>query len=276
MSYNMILSSTMRNTTIDKAPGGVGLLNKAFQVLDQFTPDRPTWSQADLGRVTGVSKSTVNRLVHYFCTHGYLTQLDGQNRYGLGPAAVDLGMRASAQFDLAGAAMPLLEQLMRETDETSLLASYRPGRREVVCVAQIASPREGLRVFQSIGSAIPLHAGAVAKAVLAFLPDEIKTAVVEGPLAQLTEKTITDPTVLTHDLDEIKARGYAISREETYPGVYGIGAPVFGPGGAITGGIAIAAPLFRMESVSMLDHAQRVVATAQALSQRLGAPGRAT
>ena len=148
--------------------------------------------------------------------------------------------------------------------------------REVVCVAQIASPREGLRVFQSIGSAIPLHAGAVAKAVLAFLPDDIKTAVVEGPLAQLTEKTITDPTVLTHDLDEIKARGYAISREETYPGVYGIGAPVFGPGGAITGGIAIAAPLFRMESVSMLDHAQRVVATAQALSQRLGAPGRAT
>ncbi len=266
----------MRNITINKTPSGVGLLNKAFQVLDQFTPDNPTWSQADLGRATGVSKSTVNRLVRYFCSRGYLMQLTGQGRYGLGPAAVDLGLRASSQFDLGGAAIPLLEQLTRETDETSLLASYRPGRNEVICVAQIASPREGLRVFQSLGSAIPLHAGAVAKAVLAFLPDEVKTAVVEGPLARLTEKTITNATVLAHDLDEIRARGYAISREESYPGVYGIGAPVFGPGGAIAGGIAVAAPLFRMEAATMLDHAKRVVSVAEALSQKLGTPVRTT
>ncbi len=171
----------MRNITIDKAPGGVGLLNKAFQVLDQFTPDKPTWTQGDLGRATGVSKSTVNRLVRYFCARGYLMQLEGRGSYGLGPAAVDLGLRAAAQFDLGGAAMPLLERLTRETDETSLLASYRPGQNEVICVAQIASPREGLRVFQSLGSAIPLHAGAVAKAVLAFLPDDAKTAVVGVP-----------------------------------------------------------------------------------------------
>ncbi len=265
----------MRDTMIDKAPDGVGLLNKAFQVLDQFTPDRPTWSQADLGRATGVTKSTVNRLVRYFCARGYLMRLEGQGRYGLGPAAVDLGLRAAAQFDLGGAALPLLERLTRETDETSLLAAYRPGRSEVVCVAQIASPHEGLRVFQSVGSAIPLHAGAVAKAVLAFLPDDVKTAVVDGPLARLTDRTITEPTVLAHDLDEIKARGYAISREETYSGVYGIGAPVFGPGGAIVGGIAVAAPLFRMEAAKMLDHARRIVAVAEALSRRLGAPGAA-
>ena len=257
---------------IEKAPDGVGLLNKAFQVLDLFTPDKPAWSQADLGRATGVSKSTVNRLVRYFCDRGYLMRISGQGRYGLGPAAVDLGLRASSQFDLGAAALPLLEQLTRETDETSLLASYRPGRNEVICVAQIASAREGLRVFQSLGSTIPLHAGAVAKAVLAFLPDEAKAAVLEGPLVRLTEKTITDPSVLAHDLGEIRARGYAISREETYPGVYGIGAPVFGPGGVIAGGIAVAAPLFRMEASTMLDHAKRVVDAAEALSQRLGRP----
>ena len=70
----------MRNTMIEKAPDGVGLLNKAFQVLDLFTPDKPTWSQVDLGRATGVSKSTVNRLVRYFCDRGYLMQLSGHGR----------------------------------------------------------------------------------------------------------------------------------------------------------------------------------------------------
>ena len=273
VTYNVILHITMRNTTIDKPQNGVGLLNKAFHVLDQFTPDRPTWTQADLGRATGVSKSTVNRLVRYFCARGYLMQHERQGRYGLGPAAVDLGLRASAQFDLGGTAAPLLERLTQETGETSLLAAYRPGRNEVVCVAQIASPREGLQVFQMVGSAIPLHAGAVAKAVLAFLPDDVRTAVVDGELARLTERTLTDPSVLAHDLDEIRARGYAVSREETYPGVYGIGAPVFGPGGAISGGIAIAAPLVRMDAATMLDHAQRIVATAEALSRRIGGLG---
>ena len=270
----MIVTSTMRDTMVEKSPGGVGLLNKAFQLLDLFTTDNPTWSQAELGRATGVSKSTVNRLVRYFCDRGYLMQLSGQGGYGLGPAAVELGLRASSQFDLGPAATPVLEQLTRETDETSLLASYRPGQREVVCVAQIASAREGLRVFQSLGSTIPLHAGAVAKAVLAYLPEDAKAAILEGPLTRLTDKTITDPGVLAHDLGEIRARGYAISREETYPGVYGLGAPVFGPGGGIAGGIAVAAPLFRMEATTMLDHAKRVVSAADRLSQKLGTSGR--
>ena len=41
-SYHVIHHITMRNITINKTPAGVGLLNKAFQVLDQFTPDNPT------------------------------------------------------------------------------------------------------------------------------------------------------------------------------------------------------------------------------------------
>ena len=264
----------MRDTLLDKPPSGVGLLNKAFQLLDLFTGDRPTWSQAELGRATGVSKSTVNRLVRFFCDRGFLMQLPGTGGYSLGPAAVELGLRASSQFDLGAAATPILEQLTRDTGETSLLAAYRPGRNEVICVAQIPSAHEGLRVFQSVGSSIPLHAGAVAKAALAFLPEDAIAAVLEAPLSRLTDKTITDPGVLAHDLGEIRARGYAISREETYPGVYGLGAPVFGAGGEVAGGIAIAAPLFRMESTTMLDHAGRVVDAAQALSQKLGAPRR--
>ena len=53
----------MRDTNAETGVSGVGLLNKAFQVLDQFTPENPVWTQAELGRATGVSKSTINRLV---------------------------------------------------------------------------------------------------------------------------------------------------------------------------------------------------------------------
>ena len=81
----------MRDTVTEPGVSGVGLLNKALQVLDQFTPENPVWTQAELGRATGVSKSTINRLVRYFCTEGYLIQNEIKGPYQLGPAAVDLG-----------------------------------------------------------------------------------------------------------------------------------------------------------------------------------------
>ena len=263
----------MRDNGSGTAVNGVGLLSKAFQVLDQFTSEHPAWTQAELGRATGVSKSTINRLVRYFCERGYLTQQEAKGPYQLGPAAVDLGLRASAQFNIGTTARPLLEELARDTGETALLAAYRPGQGEAVYVIQIPGPGEGLRVFQSVGSSISLHAGAVAKAILAYLPDAERNEIVEGPLEKLTDTTITDPAILAHDLDETRARGYAISREETYPGVYGIGAPVFGPGGSVVAGAAIAAPVFRMDSATMLDHARKVMAVAETVSARIGESG---
>ena len=261
------------DTVTEPGVSGVGLLNKALQVLDQFTPENPVWTQAELGRATGVSKSTINRLVRYFCTEGYLIQNEIKGPYQLGPAAVDLGLRASAQFDIGTMARPLLEQLAGDTGETALLAAYRPRRREAVYVVQIPGPGEGLRVFQSVGSSISLYAGAVAKAILAYLPDEVQNEIVQGPLEKLTDNTITDPAILIHDLAEARARGYAISREETYTGVYGIGVPVFGHGGSVVAGIAIAAPTFRMDSATMLEHAQKVMAAAETISARLGDTG---
>jgi IclR family acetate operon transcriptional repressor len=87
----------------------------------------------------------------------------------------------------------------------------------------------------------------------------------------MTDQTITDPAVLAHDLQDVRARGYSVSRDETYYGVYGIGAPVYGPGNVVVAGIAIAAPKNRMESADLLIHAQKVIAVAAALSTELGA-----
>lgn len=261
------------NEMRDNIPNGVGLLDKAFHILDLFAVETPTWTQAELGRATGLPKSTVSRLVRYFRARGYLHFLEQRNRYCLGAAAIDLGRRASASFDLGEVAMPILERLGEEVKETVILGSYDRARAEVVCVAQIPSAVEGLRVFQNIGSSFPLHAGAIPKAVLAFLPDEVKAAVLKSSLEPITDHTICDPPLLARDLDEIKARGYAISREETYPGVIGVGAPIFGPDDMVTGSIGVAAPNFRMKAGTVLRYAQRLTEAAAEVSRRLGGTG---
>lgn len=258
------------NQTPTKIPSGVGLLDKALQVLDQFTVRTPAWTQAELGRATGLPKSTLSRLVRYFRARGYLHYLDSQGRYVLGAAAIDLGRRASVSFDIGAAAKPILEKLGDEIKETVILGSYIPDTSEVVCIAQIPGAIEGLRVFQNVGSSFPLHAGAIAKAVLAYLPEDVKTAVLAAPLDAITDHTICDPVLLARDLEDIKARGYALSREETFPGVFGIGAPFFGSGSAVAGSVAIGAPNFRMKAGTVLDYARRVTAAAAAITRLLG------
>ena len=151
-------------------PAGVGLVQKTLQILDLFQLETPNWSQSEITQLTGMPKSTVNRLVKFLSDRGYLTLLEGRNRYSLGPASIDLGRRASALFDFRGICQPMLEKLSRETSETVMLTSLIGSGNAVRCSDQIESTHEGLRVFEQIGSIFPLHAGASPKAVLAFLP----------------------------------------------------------------------------------------------------------
>jgi DNA-binding IclR family transcriptional regulator len=68
-------------TTELPSPPGVGLVQKTLQILDLFQRDAPNWSQGEIAQTTGMPKSTVNRLVKFLTDRGYLTLIEGRNRY---------------------------------------------------------------------------------------------------------------------------------------------------------------------------------------------------
>lgn len=251
-------------------PAGVGLLQKALHILDLFQQDAPYWTQADISRAAGLTRSTASRLVRFLCEKGYLHEMGPRGRYSLGPAALDLGRRATAQLDLRAVFQPVLEDLSRRTGETVLAAATTPTGNAVACVGQVESTREGLRVFETIGAVFPLHAGAVSKAVLAFLPeDEQERHIVRG-LEPKTPFTITDPAGLRTDLGRTRERGYSVSRQETYVGVNGVGAPVFWGDGRPAGSIAIACPIHRADDAAIAQFGALVVEAAAQVTAALG------
>lgn len=67
---------------------------------------------------------------------------------------------------------------------------------------------------------LPAHVGALGKALLAEWPDE---QLPEGPYEALTPNSHTTRESLLADLAEVRARGYAIDREEGVPGIVGFG-----------------------------------------------------
>jgi DNA-binding IclR family transcriptional regulator len=261
------------NTETEKTVRGVGLLHKAFQVLELFTEDRASWTQAEIGRATDLTRSTVSRLVRYLCETGYLAFHQNSGRYTLGYSAIELGRRAQIQFDLTDLAEDILVELGQQTNETVILTRYDPANLRVVCCDQIASQKGGLRVFENVGATFPLYLGASSKPVLAHLPETVAEKVLSGPMPSINPGFQQNKQQLQKDLQSIRETGYATSREETYPGVIGIGAAILGRNGFPIGSIAIAVPMQRMSADTFSEYGQLVSEAVTKVSGRLGRSG---
>ena len=256
------------------APPGVGLVQKTLQILDLFQADASSWSQGEIAAATGIPKSTVNRLVKFITDRGYLSTLNDRGRYVLGPASIDLGRRASTQFDFRGICRPVLEKLSQETRETVILTTIVGAGNAVRCVDQIESTREGLRVFEQIGSIFPLHAGAAPKAILASLSEEEQNRYLGRQMESITKKTLTNTEELRQDIRQTKARGYAISSGETYEGVEGLAAAFFWDKARPAGSIAIALPEQRCDAHAVSELGELLKEAGVEITTLLSAPGR--
>ncbi|MBZ0217237.1 MAG: IclR family transcriptional regulator [Fimbriimonadaceae bacterium] len=265
----------------DRIQTGVGLLSKAFQILDLFQPETPSWTQSDIVRATGLNRSTANRLVRYLARTGYLIQIGATGQYRLGLASLDLGRRARSSFDLHDVCRPILERLSRETEESVLLTAFDETNLTAVCVDQIESRRDGILVFARIGAMFPLHAGAAPKAILAALPQAAQEDYFSRDLEKISERTIVDPDKLRADMELTGERGYSVSFQETYDGTAGIGAAIRGPDGKPLGSMAIALPIQRINEEKIETYGRMLVKAVHDISEILnvantGLPGSGT
>ena len=224
---------------------GVALVAKALTILDMFQTSNPTWTQAELVQATDLNRSTVNRLVGFLTSKGYLAQIEHTGRYCLGLAAIDLGNRANLSFDLRSVCRTVMTRLATELNETIVLTALDRANLSSICIDQIEGKHEGLRVFERIGAAFPLHAGAAPKAILANLPEETRKIYLSGDLERYTEKTLVDPDSLEADISMTRKRGFALSWQETYLGTAGVAAPILGSDECAMASIAVAMPIHR-------------------------------
>jgi DNA-binding IclR family transcriptional regulator len=250
-------------------PPGPKVLEKTLRVLDLFTLDRPSWSVTEIARELAMPTATAHRIVRALEARSYLAK-DGA-RYRLGFAAIDLGRRATASVDMRSRLRGVLRELAAATHETALLNVYDESRQGSLCVDRIEATHS-LRLTIEIGRVTPIHAGASAKALLAFLDESVVDDVLAGDLGALAPGTISDPGRLRAELEEIRSRGWASSFEENNAGAWGIAAPILIGGRAIAS-IGVAAPATRHSPAAMRSLARLVRDAARAAEARLDSAG---
>ena len=120
-------------------------------------------------------------------------------------------------------------------------------------------------------AALPLHAGAVPKAMLAWLPDDQQRSVLEGlnELPTFTERTYRDAAALAAELAAIRERGHSYSDEDFDASARGVGAPIFDASGAVVAGVSVGGPSYRIDDATLERFAALVRGAAHDLSRRL-------
>lgn len=244
-------------------------LDRAVLILRCFDARNPALGISELSRRTGLSTSTVHRLLGSMTDNDLIRQ-SSDRRYSLGPLAVQLARSGAIASTLRDAARPFARRLRDEVDETvgihELLSS---GHRAVI--DQVESRHELRRTYTELGVPLPLPHGAPGKALLAHLPRERQERWLSQPIAAATPHTIADPTALRRQLAEIRRRGWAHSDGERTPGICAVAAPVFDHTGAPVGALGLSIPTVRMDDARREQLGARVRDTAWQVSQTLGA-----
>ena len=210
--------------------------------------------------------SSTYRYISNLKSKGLIDEHEKKGYYKLGPKILELAQAFNQQFSIADIALPVMQQLQKETEETIILLT--PQRHKVVCIERIES-NHALRFSPENGRTMFMHAGASTKVIMAYLDESEQNNIIEEGLPKFTKNTITDPRKLKKDLRHIRKNGFAIGVGELEPGTRGIAAPILGRDRKIIAGLGLIGPASRITGIKINNYTHLVIEAANEIAKRL-------
>ena len=243
-------------------------LDRALGVLQEL-------ARGDGATLTGLSEAcgeapaTVYRILTTMAARGVVEADEASQTWRVGAGAFRIGSAFLRRTSLVERARPVLRRLMEETGETANLGVISGDA--VLFVSQVET-RAPIRAFLPPGTASPLHASGVGKAMLASLAPERRRRLLAGAaLPRFTARTITEPNALEAELALTARRGYAVDDEERSEDMRCIAARVLDGQGETVAGVSVSGPVSRVREDRIQALSVPVREAAAQLSRALGA-----
>ncbi len=230
-------SSKQSEEKIAIAESGVASVDKALTILRLFSSQNNALSLIQIAEATGLYKSTALRMLASL-GNALLVMKRSDGMYVLGPAIASLNAAYQQQQSLETVVIPVLEQLMKSTQESAAFHVRQGDKR--LCLYRVDS-KQALRDHIRVGDLLPIDKGAGGKVLRAF----------EGAPGKANTQ-IREAMVLAVSGDRVKE-------------ISGISSPVFSAEGLI-GVITLTMPTYRFDT----KQASTVKASAQRLTELLG------
>ncbi len=241
---------------------------KTIKILELLAQTPLPLTQKEISRHTGYSTSIVFRILTTLEDCEYLAK-DENRKYAISKKFAPISISATSQDDLIHNSLDILAQIRDNIMETTMLGVLVDGIFVVILQEQ---GKYSFSFHCKIGTRCPLHTGAGSKALMAFLPDREREAIVERmKFEKFNANTITSKSAFKRELERVAKCGYALDMEEYIHGMRCVGAPIFNDKNYPIAAVWATGPSDRMAESSLPEWGAYIAEQANRISQRLGA-----
>ncbi|MDR5822347.1 IclR family transcriptional regulator [Caballeronia sp. LZ043] len=239
-------------------------IEKAMSVLTAFDGTKRQLSLSEIAELAALDLSATQRFTYTLATLGYLVKDAASRKYELSVRLLNFTDHFLSCNDLVIRATPYLQQLGLETEEATNLTVL--DGTDIVFVLRIVS-RNVLNPNVHVGTRLPAYCTALGQAILATFDDgEIDDLLAASDLVAHTPSTRTTPHRIKARLTDVRAKGYAHTKDEFFPGDISTAAAVRGAGGRAIGAVNVAMSPPRWDGRNEHRVAGLVMSTAEAIS----------
>jgi len=239
-------------------------IQRAGLLLEALADKETELGIAELSRKTGLSQSTVHRLLATLYNLNFVDQNSNNRKYKLGLKLFELGNSIINKIDIVQLAIPYMEALSKKYNEAINLAKL--DKDEIVYIHKIESFTT-LKLDLKLGSRHPAYCTALGKLLLAYLEeDELNFYLERVKLKKFTSNTITHQEKLKEEVISIRQQGYAFDNEEYVKGVCCLATSVRDYNNKVCVALSIAIPSVRLKDNNIPLMVKNIIATANEIS----------
>jgi len=209
----------------DPRDGGVQSVDRALVIIETLAEDDEGYRLTDLAVRTGLSPSTVHRLLTTLEKRRFVQFDRDESTWHIGAQSFAVGSTFVRRRNFVTQALPYLRKLRDQTRETANLAVVDDGA--MVVVTRVES-REIMRSVTKVGGRVPMVASGLGKALLSTYSEEDVFAIIQREgMPRLTSKSIVRAGELCKSLHDIRQQGYSVDDEEALIGLRCVSAVVY-------------------------------------------------
>src|SRR5664279_4588567 len=163
-------------------------VSHALDILEQFHGEIDELGVTELSKRLKLHKNNVFRLLATLESRGYIEQNKVTENYRLGLKTLELGQTFIHQMGLLRQSKPVLEDLVRECNETTYVAILKDFN---IIYLDCVETDMTVRVVPRVGSWLPVYCTAAGKIQIAHMSDEeLDSHLNARELKAFTENTI--------------------------------------------------------------------------------------
>jgi IclR family KDG regulon transcriptional repressor len=203
---------------------GSQLIDRLLDILELLSLEKDGLGVTEIGKRTGLHKSTVHRIVNALAERGYIEKVPDRSAYKIGLKLVEISSIYLNSVELKTEARPYLNELTAQLGLPSHLAIL--DGKDVVYIEKI-DVVNSIRLYSQIGRRVPAYCTALGKCLLYGLHErDLQDILSNCSFEKLTEKTLAKDRLI-QQIREVGVNGWAVDNGEHEEGIRCVASPVY-------------------------------------------------